>query len=194
MLQKFNVYINVFITCKSSNQLQWFRFQIFRINLHSSSKYEYFYSHRKFDKKSLRWSETQNAKQSFRLDQSVSRFSDFKYFQMIYHIIYSQISRFMSRSQISNWNSKTFHLFYFVFVLITNKHHLHAQKFAKKNVFSSYEMTRYFRIFHVLIIFSYLNSNANFSENFHVLKKRSFHHIKRQIFSTFNDFRKCKIK
>ena len=47
---------------------------------------------------------------------------------------------------------KRFHLFFCV--LIINEHRMHAQRFAKKNVFSSYEMTRYFRIFHILIILS----------------------------------------
>ena len=74
-------------------RLQWFRSQIFRIDLHLSSKYKYFYSHRKFDRSdSLHWSEIQNVEEFFRLDQSVSRFSNFRYFQMVYHITYSQIS------------------------------------------------------------------------------------------------------
>ena len=55
--------------------------------LHQSSKYKYFYSHRKSDKKSLFWSETQNAKQFSHLDQFASKLSNFRYFQMIYHII-----------------------------------------------------------------------------------------------------------
>ena len=42
----------------------------------------------------------------------------------------------------------------------------------------------------VLIIFSHFDSDANFFENFYVLKKRSFHYIKCQIFSTFKNFRK----
>ena len=76
-------------------------------------KYRYFYSYRKSDRnESLSWSEISSIDQFSRLDQSVSKFSSFRYFQMIYHIIYSQISWFMSHSQISNRNSRTlFHVF-----------------------------------------------------------------------------------
>ena len=113
----FIIYVIVCIFCElivnqSLYQLQWFRSSISRINLHSLSKYKYLYLHRKSDKsESLFWSETQSVEQSSRLDQFVSRFFDFKYFQMIYHITYSQISWLMFRSQISNWNSKTFSSF-----------------------------------------------------------------------------------
>ena len=113
----FIIYVIVCIFCEltadqSLYQLQWFRSSISRINLHSSSKYRYLYSHRKSDKsESLSWSETQSVEQSSRLDQSASRFSNFRYFQMIYHITYSQISWLMSRSQTSNWNSRTFSSF-----------------------------------------------------------------------------------
>ena len=68
---------------------------------------------------------------------------------------------------------KCFHFFYFVFVLIINEHRMHAQKSAKINVFSSYEMTRYFRIFYVLIILSHRNSNTNFLKNFSNAKSNS---------------------
>ena len=37
--------------------------------------------------------------------------------------------------------------FYSVFVLITNEHRMHVQKSAKKNVYSSYKMTRYLYLF-----------------------------------------------
>ena len=47
---------------------------------------------------------------------------------------------------------KRFHLFFCV--LITNEHRMFAQKSAKENALLSYEMTRYSRIFHVLIILS----------------------------------------
>ena len=47
---------------------------------------------------------------------------------------------------------KRFHFFFCV--LIINEHRMRIQKFAKENVLSLYEMTRYSRIFHVLIIFS----------------------------------------
>ena len=69
-------------------QLQWFRSQIFRIDLHQSSKCRYFYSHRKSDRnESLSWSKIKSAEQFPCLDQSASRFSSVKYFQMICHII-----------------------------------------------------------------------------------------------------------
>ena len=89
-----------------------------------------------------------------------------------------------------------FHLFYSVFVLITNEHRMHVQKFAKENVFSSYEMTRYFRIFYVLIIFSHRNSNANLLRNFSNAKSNSlqkffssFSSISFQISVSFHDCR-----
>ena len=76
-------------------------------------KYKYFYSYRKSDRsESLFWSEISSIDQFSRLDQFVSRFSSFKYFQMIYHIIYSQISWFMFHNQTSNRNSRSFfHVF-----------------------------------------------------------------------------------
>ena len=43
----------------------------------------------------------------------------------------------------------------------------------------------------VLIIFSYLDSGASYLMNLHVSRKRSFHHTKCQISSTFKDLRKC---
>ena len=75
-------------------------------------KYRYFYSYRKSDRsESLFWSKISSIDQFSRLDQFVSKFSNFKYFQMIYHIIYSQISWLMSHSQTSNRNSRTlFHV------------------------------------------------------------------------------------
>ena len=42
----------------------------------------------------------------------------------------------------------------------------------------------------VLIIFSHLDSDADFFEDFYALRKRSFHLTKCQIFSTFKDFHK----
>ena len=113
----FIIYVIVCTLCElTANQslyrLQRSRSQISRIDLHSSSKYRYLYSYRKSDRsESLSWSETQSVEQSSRLDQFASRFSNFRYFQMIYHITYSQISWFMFRNQTSNWNSRTFSLF-----------------------------------------------------------------------------------
>ena len=71
---------------------------------------------------------------------------------------------------------------------------MHAQESAKKDVFSLYEMTRYFRIFHVLIILSHLDSDANFLKNLHIQRKRSFHRTIREVSLIFNDFRKYLIK
>ena len=129
-------------------QLQWFRFQVFRIDLHSSSKHKYFYSHRKSDRsESLFWSETQNVEQFSHLDQSVSRFSNFRYFQMIYHITYSQISWFTCFAvKFRTEFRKRFHFFYFVFVLIINEHCMHVLKFTEEKAFLSYKRTRYFCI------------------------------------------------
>ena len=42
----------------------------------------------------------------------------------------------------------------------------------------------------VLIILSHLDSDADFFEDFYALRKRSFHHTKCQIYSTFKDLRK----
>ena len=154
--------------------MQWFRFQIFRIDLHSSSKYKYLYSHRKSNRKSLFWSETQSVEQSFSLDQIVSRISSFEYFQMIYHIICSQISWLVSRNQISNWNSKTFSSFLFC-ICTSHWWTSHA----------------YFNCFNNFFTFRF---RRQFSRRFSCQKKRSFHHTKRQIFLTFNDSLKYKVK
>ena len=70
----FIIYVIVCIFCELiANQflyqLQWYWSSISRINLHSSSKYKYFYSHRKSDKsESLSWSKIQSVEQSFRFD------------------------------------------------------------------------------------------------------------------------------
>ena len=143
---------------RSFNQLsfQWIRHQIFRISLQTSSNTNISIHIENLIETTRYIDQKFKTLKNFlvSINQFALRFLDFRYFQMIYHITYSQISWFMSRNQISNWNSKTFSFFYSVFVLITNEHRMHAQKSAKKNVFSSYEMRRCFRLFHALIIFS----------------------------------------
>ena len=78
---------------------------------------------------------------------------DFKYFEhdVSYHLI-ANINTHVMRREFESKFEKRFYLFFCV--LITNEHRMHVQKSAEKNAFSSYEMTRYSRIFHTLIILS----------------------------------------
>ena len=55
-----------------------------------------------------------------------------------------------------------FHIFYFVFVLITNENRMHAQRFAEESALLSCKRTRYSRISHVLTILS-LRFKSEFS-------------------------------
>ena len=63
-----------------------------------------------------------------------------------------------------------FHLFFCI--LTTNEHRMHAQRFAEENVFLSYEMTRYSRILHVLIILS-LRFKSELSSRINLQKSSS---------------------
>ena len=87
---------------------------------------------------------------------SISLFQNFRMSNTFKWFIISLIRKFHDSCFVIKFRiemRKRFHLFYFIFVLIINEHRMHVQKFAKKNVFLSYEMTQYFRIFYVLIIF-----------------------------------------
>ena len=153
-----------FITRSFSQlSLQWFWHQIFFISLQSSSKQKYLYSYHSFEKsKSLFWA-------FFLLFSICFNVHDIEYFQndVSNHLI-ANITIHVLKHDFELKFEKRFHFFYFVFVLSTNEFRIHVQEFVKKDVFSLYEMTRYFRIFHVLIIFSHFDLDANFLKNLHV--------------------------
>ena len=96
-------------------QLRWFRFQIFRMNLHSTLNTNISIHIENLIETTRYIDQKLKTLKNFlvSINQSVLKFLNFKYFQMIYYIIYSQISWFMFRNQISNWNSKTFSFFLF---------------------------------------------------------------------------------
>ena len=101
-------------------RLQWFRFQIFRINRHSTSNTNISIHIESLIKTICYIDQKFKTLRNFlvSINQFVLNFLNFKYFQMIYHIIYSQISWFMFFNQISNWNSKT--LSFFLFCICIN--------------------------------------------------------------------------
>ena len=82
-------------------------------------------------------------------------------------------------------------MFFRVFVLITNEFRMHVQRFVEKNVFFSYEMTRYFCTFYVLIIFS-LRFKNEFSKS-HRLQK-SFSSFSSFLFQIFVRFYDCRVR
>ena len=94
-------------------QLQWFRLQIFRKDLHQSSKYKYFYSHRKFDRSdSLHWSKTQNVEKSSRLDQSIC-FTIFEFQIFSNDLSYHLLANIMIHISQSNFELKFENVFIF---------------------------------------------------------------------------------
>ena len=173
----------------SQLSLQWLWHQIFLISLQSSSKQRYLYLYHSFEEsKSLFW--------TFFLFFSIC-FSvhDIEYFQNdVSNYLIANIITHVLKHDFELRFEKRFHFFYSVFVLFTNEFRMHVQKSVKENVLLLYEMTRYFRIFHVLIIFSHLDSDANFLKNLHTQRKRSFHYTICENSLTFNDFRNYKIK
>ena len=126
-------------------QLQWFRFQIFRINLHSTSNTNIFI-HIESLIETTRYID-QKLKTLNNFLVSISLLQDFRVSNIFKSSIISFTRRYHDSCLAIRFRTeirKRFHLFYFVFVLITNEHRMHVQRFAKKNVFSLYKMTWYF--------------------------------------------------
>ena len=180
--------VNYFkFSIRSFNQLsfQWVRHQISLISSQSSSKQKYLYLyHNSEESKSLFW--------AFSLFLLIC-FSvhDIEYFQndVSNHLI-ANITIYALRHDFESKFEKRFHLFFCV--LTTNEHRMHAQKSVKKDVFLSYEMTRYSRTFFVLIIlslrfkselFSRINQQKRFSST------SSSSSFSSQIFVRFHDCR-----
>ena len=134
---------------RSSSQLslQWLRLQISRISLQTSSSSRYFYSYQRSE-------ESKIARESILYASFISAL----------RFLISNISKWRIESSNCKYHCsclnarlrieirERFHLFFCV--LTTNEHRMHAQRFAKENALSSYEMTRYSRKSHVLIILS----------------------------------------
>ena len=126
---------------------------------------------------------------------SINRFQDFRASDIFKWFIISFTRKYHDSCLAIKFRTeirKRFFMFFRVFVLTTNESRMHAQKSVEKNVFSSYEMTRYFCTFDVLIIFS-LRIKNEFSKS-HRLQKSfssfsSFSSITFQISVRFHDYR-----
>ena len=127
-------------------KLQWFRFRIFRMNLHFSTNTNIFIHIESLIKANRYFDQKFKTLNHFLV--SISLLQNFRISDIFKWFIISFIRKYHDSCFAIKFRTKIrkrFHLFFCV--LIINDHRMHVQKFAKKNVFSSYEMSRYFRIF-----------------------------------------------
>ena len=137
-------FLDIKSSTESSSQLslQWFRLQISRISLQTSSSSRYLYSYQRPEGSKI-------ARESILYASFISAL----------RFLISSISKWRIRSSNCKYHDsclairfrteirERFHLFFFVFVLTTNENRMHVSRFAEERTLLSYKRTRYLCIF-----------------------------------------------